>query len=73
MSINFIVLTAATPRKSRVRVSVSHINTYQEADTEYKHRLEAGSAIALGHDQEANFLFVTETPQEIDVLIRTAR
>ncbi len=67
----FITLTATTPKGSRVRVSVDRINTYREADTKWCKT--AGAALSIGIGITESFLFVTETPIEIDVLIRTAR
>ena len=66
----FIKLTTAPPKCTPVKVRVGGINTYQEFDASWSPTVK--TIISLSGDQMGELLYVTETPQEIDVLIRMA-
>ncbi len=64
----FIKLTIASPKCMSVKVRIGSINKYQELEVNWS--TDTKAVLWLVGDDEA--LYVTETSQEIDVLIRMA-
>ncbi len=65
----FIKLTTASPKCTPVKVRIGGINKYQELKVKWSTDVKAVLSL-VGNDE---LLYVTETPQEIDVLIRMAK